>query len=266
MKNTLIQSIWKHKQLIIELIKVELLSEFKRSFLGVFWVFFKSLFPLVLWLMLQQAGLFKPGVTQVPYVLYLLTGLSIWNLFHQVYEKSSEALIQYATILKEARFPHEILIYSKALTAILMQGLPSVIAFLLLVFIAKIQIFSVLTGMLFLIPVLFTALSAGIIFSLIRVVLPDIFQITDRLFSLGLYITPIIYTSSIQDGWLKVIIKYNPLTYLIGFPRDIMTGTPINMQSIQIFIVLSAVSILLWFIASIYFRKSEKRFVELLVF
>ncbi len=266
MNLNLFKTLSAHRQLIIELIKIELLSEFKRSFLGVFWVFFKSLFPLVLWLLLQQAGLFKPGSTKIHYALYLLVGLSIWNLFHQIYEKVSEALVQYATILKEARFSHEVLLYTKALTAIIMQGLPLIISLVLLIFMAKVDVLSIFLGLILLLPVMIAALSTGIILSVVRVVLPDVFQVIDRVFSLGLYVTPLVYTESVQSGWLKFIIQYNPLTYLIGLPRNLMTGAENSLMAIQIFIALSIFSCVFWYFATMVFRKSEKRFVELLVF
>ena len=37
-----------------------------------------------------------------------------------------------------------------------------------------------------------------------------------------LFITPVIYSSNISNPVLKSVVEWNPLTYLVGFPRDLI--------------------------------------------
>jgi ABC-type polysaccharide/polyol phosphate export permease len=56
----------------------------------------------------------------------------------------------------------------------------------------------------------------GLISSVISIVAPDLNRGIGFVMGLIMYVTPVIYSDKVDNPLLQTIIKWNPLTYLIG--------------------------------------------------
>lgn len=210
------------RELIWQLFRRDFLMAYKRSFLGQTWIFISPLVGIFSWLVLNFAGVLKPGDLGVPYPVYVLIGSSIWGLFMAFHEAAVGTLMTGTELIAQIRYSHESL-FIKQVGQALANFLLSFVMNLLVILFFGVR----LRPEIFLLPVLFfplffLAAGPGLIRAIIAVVLPDVDKGLTVLVSLLMYITPVVYSPDVQNPLLKTVVRYNPLTYLVGAPRDLV--------------------------------------------
>lgn len=91
----------------------------------------------------------------------------------------------------------------------------------------------------------------------------DFSRIDGPVLRLLIFLTPIIYSDQIENEVVRTIIRYNPLTYLVGSARDIVLyGRLYDNTGYAIFSVLA---IVLFLIAWRLFYVSESQIVERMI-
>jgi lipopolysaccharide transport system permease protein len=111
-----------------------------------------------------------------------------------------------------------------------------------------------------LLPLILLGMSIGIFISLIEVVFNDILLIAGQGMTLLMYLTPVVYSEQVNSTLLRTVIQFNPLTYLIGVPRNLLVGLPVENWGAY---WLSAVGSALVFLAVVWlFFRSVSKIIE----
>jgi ABC-type polysaccharide/polyol phosphate export permease len=112
-------------------------------------------------------------------------------------------------------------------------------------------------------PMFFLGSAIGLLVSMISVVAFDLNRGINFLMGLLLYITPVIYSDKIESPIVQILIKWNPLTYLVCSARDIIIyGTLYNPVGYGICVVIS---LLLFLLSWRLFFVSEHQLIERMV-
>lgn len=160
-------------------------------------------------------------------------------------------------------FPHEVLVMEKIWVHILRFTIPFVINLVVLLLFGIQFTWVALLFPFTLLPLLALGIGLGLIISLFRVVAVDIAQLFDRGIGFLMFLTPVIYTDEIKIEWLSKIVTYNPLTYLVGFSRDVLTqGTFFEPPTYGLCIFLT---IIFFLFAFRIFLIGEPRVIERLI-
>ncbi|MEM7548929.1 MAG: hypothetical protein AAF363_04610 [Bacteroidota bacterium] len=257
---SIVQNVSNYKNLIRELVLVSLISQYKKSFLSITWIFVYPLLNITIWLLLNQAGLFEPGDTTIPYPIFLLLNITFWNLFLGFYEHISKSISSSGKMFFQVKFPYEIIIVEKSLVNIF-NFLVSFALVLIVFFIYGIPIrLEALFLPIVLIPLMLFGVSVGMILNMIEVVSIDLYTFLDKIIRFGIYLTPIVYTTDIKVSFLNVIISYNPLTYFISSARDIIIKG--ELYEPLIFIWHSIIVLLFFLFIVQFFLVSVNKLIE----
>jgi len=258
-----LQNIKRHTYLLNQLIVVDITSSFKRSFIGLSWLIITPIISVFAWVLLQGAGIIDPGDTNIPYPAYVLLSTSIWSFFQGSYLVTSNVIINGGRFMVAAKFPHEVLIAQQMVVHCINFVIPFIINIIVLLFYG-IKFSSI--AFLFpvtLIPLLLLGTGLGLLVALLRVVAVDFSRIADQCIMFLMFLTPIIYAPRIQLNWLANIVKYNPLTYLVGFSRDVLTHG--NFYELNLYLIFSLISFVFFIISVWIFMKFESKLLERLI-
>ena len=251
------------KELIFQLYKRDFLMQYKKSFLGLGWMIFGPIMGVVSWVLMDSAGVLSPGDVGVPYPVYVLFGTSIWGLFMSFFTSTSQTLQIAAGFIQQVNFHHEALVFKQGLQNLTNFGISLIINIVVMLSFGVMPTGFILLVPLFIIPIFFLAASAGLMVSILSTLTSDVSRIASFFLSLLMFITPVIYDSSEKVVWLQQCNLYNPLTYLITAPRDlILTGT---MSNPFYYIVSIVMAILLFMVALRFFYISEKKVIEKMI-
>lgn len=240
---TELRNFWSYRGLVRLLVARDMTVRYKRSVLGVWWTLLNPLLTsAVLWLIFSQIFRFSSG--DVPFVVYLLSGVVFVTFFSQGVLAASGAIVNSAAILTKVYVPPEVFSLSAGLSAmtnfligiiplVLVQiatgvGVPWTI---LLVPIPAVFMLALVTGI-------------GLLVASAAVHFHDVLDLTGVLVQLVGYLVPTFYPIEIVPENLRIFILLNPVYHgLIVFRHLAYHGTPPAAWAVAS-MVLSSVAIL----------------------
>ncbi len=255
-----IQSVRRNKHLIRQLLNLSLTNQYKRTFLGSVWLVLGPMLSITIWLILNYTGIYNPGESSVPYTGYLLLSMSIWIFFSNFFKLIATSVTESGSMLMEMPFDMEAKLVEKILLTIVNFLIPFTLNIVVLLILGV--NFSLQSLLFFpaLIPLILLGIAFGVFISLIEVVFNDILLVASQGITLLMYFTPVVYTESVNSPFLQKIISVNPLTYLLGVPRDLLVGSPIEHWTE--FWIASAFAFVIFILVIHFFFKSVYKIVE----
>ncbi len=249
-----------HRELIFQLFLRDFAGEYKKSLLGMSWFLVAPIIGILSWLLMNATGILRPGAIGVPYPAYVLLGSTLWGLFIGFNTAASNTLSSGVAFMLQVDFPHEILLVqtvAKYLAGFIVSLVANII---MLVFFGVVPHWPIFLLPILMIPIFFIGGGIGLLVSVLSVVSTDTRRIFDLLIGLTLYVTPVIYSSNVENAALRTVVKWNPLTYLIGGARDlILLG---HMDSILGYAVSSVFALIIFLLSWRLFYISEHHVVE----
>jgi lipopolysaccharide transport system permease protein len=213
---TSLKELIQYKDLLFRLVRKEFLSAYQQTLLGPFWVLLQPMLTVLTSLLIfnQIIGVSTDGI---PPLVYYLAGITMWNLFSEIFLGTAVTFTQNASVFSKVYFPRIIVPLSVAL----LSGVRFLIQILLL---AAAMIYYYLTGqitvnivtLLLAVPaVIITAgigIGSGLMFSILTAKYRDFLGLLQILLRLMMFVCPIFYPMSIVPQKLKWVMNLNPLS------------------------------------------------------
>lgn len=256
-----IRNLWSYRGLMRLLVTRDLTLRYKRSALGVWWTLLNPLLTTaVMWLVFSQV--FRFEIPDVPFVVYLLSGILLVTFFGQAVLASGSSIVNSKSVLSKVYVPPEIFAVSTA-TAAGANFLLSLVPLLVIQLITGVGI--PWTVVLMPIPVLaLLALSAGLgmIVASVAVYYYDVIDFTAVLIQLLAYLTPTFYPLAIVPEGFRWVIEANPLySYLVVFRGFMYEG---QFADLWHFAVMAATAILVLVFGVWFFSRSWKNMLVMM--
>lgn len=265
MTKNIITNFKHYKFLMFQLISRDFKRKYKRSVLGVVW---SLLYPILMMTVMTIvfSHMFKFQVEGVNYLVYLMTGIIVWNYFSEASNAAMTSIVDNCTLINKVYIPKYIFPLAKCLfvginfllTLIPWFGLIVLTKFGLGTYPASINIYYLLIPYIFVCLLLFTV-GMGLILSCVSVFLRDVFYIYGIILTIWNYFTPVFYSLEILPANLQYLFKFNPLYQIINSVRSIVLYG--QCPSILSLIVIGLIGIFTMFIGSIIFKKNQDKFI-----
>lgn len=220
-------TIHRTRHLIWQLFIISLTNQYKKTLLGSVWIVLGPILSVTIWLILNYTGIYKPGETNVPYVGYLLLSMSIWIFFTNFFKLIATSVTESGSMLMEMPFDMEAKIVEKVLLSIVSFIIPLTLNIIVLLILGVSFSWSSILFIPTIIPLILLGITIGVFVSMIEVVFNDILLIASQGLTLLMYLTPVVYTDKVESEFLQTAISVNPLTYLLGVPRNLLVGEPV---------------------------------------
>ncbi|MCJ7659133.1 MAG: ABC transporter permease [Anaerolineales bacterium] len=248
------REIFRYRDLVVQIVRRDILTRYKRSVLGVTWTMINPLGTMiVLAIVFSQAF-----GTEYSYAAYVLSGLVAWNFFQQTTNASIAHLVWGGALLKRIYVPRTVFAFS-ALGTGLFNLVLSLIPLLLVMVITGVPIEPTI---LFLpIPILFLAmfsLGVGLLVSGLAVFYTDIAEMYQIILTAWMYLTPIIYPEEILPEQFRMLIAiFNPMYHMVGlFRAPLYYGEIPSLQETLIAGLIALVTLIIgWFVFT---RRSDE--------
>lgn len=256
------RELWRAREILYFLIWRDVKIRYKQTELGIAWAVLQPLLTMAVFTVLfgRLAGL-ATRTGGVPYSLHVFSGLLPWILVSSSVTVASNALIAGAGLVTKIYFPR-LLIPFAAVGAACADFVVSVLI-----------LFALIAGMgvrpnatIVLAPVILlgvAALAAGISSAVaaLVVVYRDVRYLVPFVLQIWMFVTPIIYPSSmIPDRW-RWLLVLNPLAGLIDGFRSALLGGQVSTDATALALVLAA---LVFVAGTSYYRNVERRFADII--
>lgn len=252
-------NIKKYRFLLSQLVIRDFKVKYKRSVLGVLW---SVLYPLLMMMVMAIvfSNMFKFSMEGVNYLVYLMTGLVVFNYFSEATNNAMGSIFGNSSLINKVYIPKYIFPLSKCIFV----G----INFLLTLIPLYIVIIATGTGLCWqhiLLPYSFICLflftvGMGFILSTISVFLRDMFYIYGIIITIWTYLTPIMYDISIiNNHTLQFIMKFNPMYQFINFARTIILYH--NTPTLGQFAGCGVSALIILLLGIFIFKKKQDKFI-----
>lgn len=243
------------RQLAIRDIK----AQYRQSYLGILWAFATPITTAFVWIFLNSSGTIRLTDTGIPYPVYAFTGTLLWSILTESINSPINSTNSARSILSKINFPKEALIISGIYKLLFNSSIKIVLLFIFLPFFGVGFHGSILWFPLTIIAAVLFGTTIGLFLTPLGMLYKDI----GRMISFGLqflmYATPVVYAIP-KNGFMKVIMEWNPFTPFILIARDTVTGMP--AEHISYYLIIVGCCIPLLFLGLVFYRISIPVIVE----
>ncbi len=263
----LFRSLWKNRQLIIQMTRRDVAGRYKGSVFGLAWSFFNPVFMLVVYTFVFSM-VFKSrwgtgaGESQSQFAVVLFVGLIVNSMFSDVLNRAPGLIPSNVNYVKKVVFPLEILPVV-SMGASLFHTLVS-----LLVLLAAFVVFNgflhwtVIFIPFVLLPLVILTTGLAWILASLGVFLRDVGQTIGIIMTVIMFLSPVFYPVTAVPEKFRTIIMANPLTFIIEQSRDVIIwGHLPDMGGLGIYTL--AATVVLW-AGYAWFQKTRKGFADVI--
>jgi teichoic acid transport system permease protein len=217
--------LYQNRRLMWKLAKNDFRKRYAGSYLGAVWAMAQPVVTVVMYYLVFRVlgvadGEILPNGRAVPQVLFLTAGLVPWFFFSEALNHGTNALLEYNYLVKKVVFKISILPIIKVIGAsyihVFFVGVLLIVA-ALYGFYPSIYTIQLLyySGCLFIFVLSLSYLTCAVV-----VFFRDLGQIINIMLQVGMWATPILWNiNAISPKW-AVIMKLNPLVYIVNGYRS----------------------------------------------
>ena len=264
------KELFQSRELIWKLAKNDFKKRYAGSYLGFLWALVQPVVTVAMYYIVfdkvfqTRSQMVSSGV-EVPYVLFLTSGLVPWFYFSEAITNGTNALLEYSYLVKKVVFNISILPIIKLIAA----------TFIHVFFTAVLLVVAACYGYY---PTLYTlqlvyysfclfllVLAASYCTCAIVVFFKDLSQIINIGLQIGMWATPILWNiGMINNDNIVTLFKLNPLVYIVNGFRDAIYGDAWFWEHFYSSTYFWIFTVTLFCVGSLVFKRLKVHFADVL--
>ncbi len=248
-----LRELFRYKNLLVQLVRRDILTRYKRSVLVVAWTMLNPLGTMLV-MTIAFSYAFRANIDNYP--AFVLSGLVGWNFFSQTTNAITHHLVWGGDLFKRIYIPRTAFAVSAIGTGLVNVAL-SLVPLVVVMLLTGVP----LSPALFFLPIpvlllAMFALGVGLLISTIAVYFADVAEMYQIVLTAWFYLTPVIYPSSYLPEPYQSWLQLNPLVHFVQvFRAPIYEGRIPSGTELLVSGVLALVTLLLgWFVFT---KKSD---------
>jgi lipopolysaccharide transport system permease protein len=251
---------WEYRQLLYFLTWRDIKVRYKQTAIGIAWAILQPL-SLMLVFALFFGRLAKIPSEGLPYPLFAIAALLPWQLFSRSVSEAAVSLVTDQQVITRVYFPRLLVPTATSLAALLDVAMASVLLIGVMAYYGYAPGVEIVALPAFVLMMLVTALGVTYWLSALNVEYRDVKYTLPFLTQLWLFLTPVVYPSSlVPDRW-QVVYGLNPMTGVIeGFRWSTLGAGDVGLMTL----VSALVAIAIFVSGIVWFHWRERTFVDVL--
>jgi len=256
----------RHRQLIVQMIKREVLGRYRGSVLGLAWSFFNPLLLLIVYTFVFSVVFKAKWAGAVPtqshgdFAVILFAGLIMNNLFAECLNRAPSLVLSNVSYVKKVVFPLEtlaVIAFGSATFHLLVSFVVLLIA--QMIFLGNIPWTIVYLPMV-LVPLALFSLGISWFLAGLGVYIRDTAQAVSLLTIVLTFVSPIFYPLSAIPERMQIYVKLNPMTFVVEETRNVLIfGKSLNWSLWSIY---TAIGFVVFVLGIAWFQKVRKGFAD----
>lgn len=256
------RDIWSYRELLYFLAWRDVVVRYKQTVIGASWAVIRPFLTMVVFTIVfgRLANLPSGGV---PYPILVFSALLPWQFFSSALSDSGNSLIANSHLVSKIYFPRIIIPISAIAVSVVDFGASCLVIVGLMLWYGYLPPAQVIFLPIFLFMAYAIAAGLGILLAALNVRYRDFRLIIPFIVQLGLYISPVGFSSAVIPEKWRLLYALNPMVGVIDGFRWCLLGAE-HVFNYQSFVVSLMVGGLLLWVGIRYFRSTEKSFADVI--
>jgi len=256
------KDLWRYRELFYFLAWRDVLVRYKQTAIGIVWALIRPLLTMIVFTVVfgKLAQLPSGGA---PYPIMVFSAMLPWQFFATSFAEAGNSLIVNANMISKVYFPRLVMPTSAVIVSFVDFLISFAILIGLMIWYGFVPDARIILLPLFILLAFAASMAGGLWIAALNVRYRDFRYIIPFIVQLGLYISPVGFTSSIVPDKWRLWYSINPMVGVIdGFRWAILGGEyrlywPGFLLSLVLVAIIFATGI-------VYFRKTEKTFADVI--
>jgi lipopolysaccharide transport system permease protein len=261
------KDLWRYRELFYILSWRDIKVRYKQTVIGIVWSVLRPLLTMMIFsFVFGRMANFKPP-PGVEYAVLVFAGLLPWQFFAAGLSEASNSLIGNERLISKVYFPRMIIPAASVITSLVDFFISLCLMFGLMIWFRTVPSVNLLFLPVFIIMTFFASFGVGVWLTALNVKYRDFKHVVPFLIQIGLYLSPVGFTSAIAKGIIpekfQILYYLNPMAGIIDGFRWCFFGDKTPIYWPGMFLSLGVVIVFL-LIGIRTFRKMEKSFADLI--
>jgi lipopolysaccharide transport system permease protein len=255
-----LDDLWRFRELLYFLTWRDVKVRYKQTVLGVAWAVIQPVMATVVFTLFFGKLAVLDQSTETPYPVFVYAAILPWTFFAEAVSQASQSLISSASLLTKVYFPR-LIVPASAVAGLLVD-----LAISLVVMGCLLVVYGVWPGPgivllpLMVIATVLTALGVGTLLAALTVAYRDFRYVVPFLLQIWLFASPVVYGfDKVPPRW-QMVYALNPMAGIIDGYRTALLGQPLHGACVGVSLAVAAS---LFCVGTAYFRRSERRFADI---
>jgi lipopolysaccharide transport system permease protein len=256
------RDLWRYRELFYILSWRDLKVRYKQTLIGLLWSVLRPLLTMLIFTFFSKAAKL-PVPNTIPTAVFIFAGLLPWQFFANALSESSNSLIGNERLISKVYFPRMIIPAASVITSLVDFFISFILFILLIAWYSYMPSWKMVFLPLFILMAFIASFGAGLWITALNVKYRDFKYVVPFIVQLGLYISPVIFQSSLVPGEYQLLYHLNPIAGVIDGFRWCVFDDSISIRW-DAMLVSAAVTMFFLFIGIRTFRKMERTFADLI--
>jgi lipopolysaccharide transport system permease protein len=257
------RDLWQYRELFRVLAWRDVAVRYKQTVIGAAWALIRPFLTMVVFTLIFGKLANLPSEGTAPYPIMVFAGLLPWTLFSSALGDSSNSIVGSAHLISKVYFPRLIVPVAVAAVTFVDFLINFIMLVMLMIWYSFVPSWQIVLLPAFVALALLAGLGPGLWLTTLNVKYRDVRFIIPFLVQLGLYASPVGYSSGIIPEQWRLLYSLNPVVGVIDAFRWCILGEQSQLYLPGVLLSIGVTAVFLW-LGIRQFRKMEKGFADLM--
>jgi lipopolysaccharide transport system permease protein len=256
------KELWQYRELFWFLGLRDIIIRYKQAVLGIAWAVIEPLMIMIVFTVIFGKVAKLPS-DNIPYPLLTFAAILPWNLFSKTLGQSGNSLVANASMISKVYFPRLILPVGAVIAGCIDFAISFIIFIVMMIWYGVVPGAVVIFLPFFFLLAVMTSLGVGLWLSALNVMYRDVKHMLPFILRLGLYVSPVGFSSSVIPEKYQLLYSLNPMVGVIDGFRWCLLGSNVAFYWPGLWLSVGITACLV-VSGAFYFRKTERIFADVI--
>ena len=254
-----LRELWTYRDLLVILAGRDVKLRYKQTGLGITWVILQPLVAALIFTVMFGRFAKLPSDGH-PYLLFVFSGVVIWNYFAAVLQRAGNSLITDSRLITKVYFPRLAIPLASTFSAMIDLVVALSVLAVFMVFFGVAPTWRILFLPLFIVLTAVAATGVSLWLSALNVKYRDFVHAMPFMLQVWMFASPVAYATSIVPEKWRLLYSINPaVTFIEGARWAILGSSSLKPGMVAI---TTAFSLIVFIAGAFFFRRVERGFAD----
>jgi lipopolysaccharide transport system permease protein len=257
------RDLWQYRELFRVLAWRDVAVRYKQTVIGAAWAVIRPFLTMVIFTIIFGRLANLPSEGAAPYAIMVFAGMLPWTFFSSALSSASSSIVGSANLISKVYFPRLIVPMAAVGVALVDFAINFIMLAALMIWYKFLPSWQIVLLPVFVVLALLAGMGPGLWLTALNVKYRDFNYIIPFLVQLGLYVSPVGYSSAIVPEQWRLLYSLNPAVGVIDGFRWCILGQQSYLYLPGFLLSIGVTTFFLWF-GIRQFRKMERGFADLM--